>query len=397
MSIDPESPGPPSSASRRWFGARLRLGSRLADLLALALALGSVLAVAEMAVRPFYVPPPRRPAPQVRAAFSPNLGWALVPDPAAYSLNERAPISRHGLRGPEFTDDPEADSTAVRWLLLGGGSTFGVGVAYEDTFGSLAAAAVSADGADSVRVINAGCEGYDLNQCLRFLRTEGRFHHPDAIIVTFEPADLPGTGERDTLYTPARFAAVATRLNRAPDGRPGLAGALLRDSRLAGFLATRIGAFLQLGRRAESAAGVGPGRRGGIRLIDILNGRDVPVIESAWSTVAAEFGALRETARSLGAAVYVIVLPLAPQLSRNYPRARYQDRLAEICRRNDFVLIDPLPEMKEARRSLDRLYLPRLPFLNAAGHRIVARKLETPLADPELLRRNWRLPSQGGE
>jgi hypothetical protein len=172
MSIDPESPGPPSSASRRWFGARLRLGSRLADLLALALALGSVLAVAEMAVRPFYVPPPRRPAPQVRAGFSPSLGWALVPDPAAYSLNERAPINRHGLRGPEFTDDPEADSTAVRWLLLGGGSTFGVGVAYEDTFGSLAAAAVSADGADSVRVINAGCEGYDLNQCLRFLRAE---------------------------------------------------------------------------------------------------------------------------------------------------------------------------------------------------------------------------------
>lgn len=394
--MDAESPGPPARTAGTTPGVGARLRSRLADLLALLVALGSLLALGEMAVRPFYVPPPPRPAPQVRAQYSPRFGWTLVPDPAAWSLAERAPVNARGLRGPDRAYDRGPDSTVTRWLFLGGGSTFGVGVAGPATFAAVAARAVAATLPESVEVINAGCEGYDPGQCVRWLALEGRFYRPDAIVLTFEPEDLPPAGHRDTLFTAERFAAVARRVNRAPDAPAGFLDGLLRRSRLASFLATRFTAFQRLGRRAESAGGAAPGTDT-VRLIDLLQGREPAVLERAWETVGEEFAALGRAARPLGAAVYVVALPLPPQLSRDYPHARYQERVAEICRRNEFVLIDPLPEMRAARQRLERLYLPRLPFLSAAGHRVVAQRLVGPLSNPELLRTNWQLPSQAGE
>lgn len=386
MSHDPGTSAPRERTRSGW-----RVGSRLADLLVLAVGVVSLVALAEMAIRPFYAPPLHRPAPQVQCDYSPRFGWSHHPLPAGFTLDAPVRINARGLRGSEAAYG--SDSTASRWLLLGGGTTFGVGVPEEATFGALAAELVAADTEESITVINAGVEGYDLYQCLRFLREEGRFYHPDVIVVAFEPEDLPSTGVRDTLFSPERFAAVARRVNRPAEPRLGFVRRLLRASRLVSFAATRLHGFRQLGRSAdggERARGVAAG----VRIIDILNGRETPALESAWRTVEGEFAELRAVARSLGAAVYVVVLPLSPQLSRRYPRARYQERLEAICRQHAFVMVDPLPPLREARRSLARLYLPRLPFLSAEGHRIVAAELRAPLGDPELRRSQWLLPSQ---
>lgn len=402
---DPECQGG-SAAGRRGAG---RLATRLADLVVLCLGMAAVLTVAEMAVRPFYAETPRLLRPQVHVRHSPRFGWEPTPDPKAMTFDRPAPINERGLRG-RLVPYPRTDSLAVRWLVLGGGTAFGVGVSDSEAFAARAAAAESRRLGRRVEVVNAGCEGYDLHQSLCWLDREGRYYAPRTILVVFDPEDLAAAEIRDTLFTSERFARVAARLNRQPDLDPSFYDTLRRKLRLLDFVDGRVRTVLRLGRRVPPAAVPGssgalaapssleaapPGAgRKTVRSIDLLLGRDTPAVEGAWRTVSGELFRLAGVGRSLRADVYLVALPLPPQLRRSYPRERYQSRLRGLCADNDIVMVDPMEPLRLARGRLTRLYLPRLPFLNAEGHRIVGEALARLMATPEVERRGWKMPSQ---
>lgn len=360
------------------------VASRLADTVVLLLGVASVLAVAEMAVRPFYPASPRRLDPQVTFRPSVRFGWEMIPDPGAHSFDVPAPINRRGFRGPDRTY-ARTDSLAPLWVVLGGGTAFGTAVADDDHFVERAARALAVNGGAPPTLVNLACEGYNLDQSLRVLEAEGVFHAPETILLVVEPEDLAAAGTVDSAGGGPSVAAALARLQRTPNvAREGV-GRLVSDSRLGQLLADRWRSLRGIERRLpreESAAGV--------RALDVLLGRSTPSLDAAWTRVTADFDRLARAARPLRSTVYVIVLPLPAQLRRAYARAQWQSRLEDLCEMHGFVLVDPLPALREERRQAVRHYLPRLPFFGPEGHRVVGAQLVAEMETPLAHRGAWR-------
>jgi hypothetical protein len=373
-------------------GVRRSLASRLADVVVLLLGIASVATVAELAVRPFYPAAPDVVAGQVRHRPSPRFGWEIVPDPGAASFTAAAPIDVRGHRDPSLgaaSDAAGMPSGGPRWLVAGGGNAFGVAVDAGDAFPYLAAAGGSGPPA---ALVNTAVEGYDLEQKTRRIEAEAMIAAPSVILVEIDAADLPAGGTRDSTDLAGRWAVLEQRLNRAPPPDRDWYARLLARSRLVSLLDGRARAFLRLGRRVPASPPAAQGRQ--VRAIDLLLGRETPVIETAWQTVGAELDRIGRAADAVRARVCVVAMPLSAQLRRPYPRATFQSRLERLCRERGFLFVDPLPALRDARRAGARLYLPRLPYLNESGHRAVAHAIREELDAPLAREEGWRLPSR---
>jgi len=377
--------------SNRRPTTRRSLASRLADLGVLLLGVASVLAVLEMAVRPFYPASPDLLAHQVRHRASPAYGWEMVPDLGANSLAVPAPIDEHGGR---LMSPPPGGSGSDRpsWLAAGGGNTFGVGITADSIFAARASRGVEEGG---VILVNTATEGYDLDQKLRRIEAEAVRVSPDLILIEVEASDLTTRAPRDSDLAGSSVESALLRINRQPPRQEDTWAWILNRSRLASLVDGRVRAFLRLGRRLPKPEPAVTSYQ--VRPIDILLGRETPAIESAWNKVEGKMDRLAMAAGRVGATVCVVALPLPAQLRRPYPRANFQSRLSRICGERGFLLVDPLPAFRGARRSGIRPYLPRLPYLSEAGHRVVAEQirmeLETPLAHDD----DGRLPGRGDE
>ncbi|MDZ4803686.1 MAG: hypothetical protein SGI90_02330 [Candidatus Eisenbacteria bacterium] len=373
---------------------RRSLVSRLADLGVLILGIASVLAVLEMAVRPFYPASPGLVAPQVRHRASAAHGWEMVPDLSANSFAASAPIDLRGYRlmnPPPGVGDPDGGLTPdrPRWLAAGGGNMFGVGVVAESIFAVRASRHALGTGAV---LLNSATDGFDIGQKVRRIEADAVLASPDLILLEIELSDLPAGGLRDTTLSLENQERAALRLNRRPPREGDTWARILGRSRLASLIDGRARAFVRLGQRLPTAEPVAGNFQ--VRAIDILLGRETPAIEASWQAMGAQMDRVADTADRVRARVCVVALPLPAQLRRPYPRASFQSRMERICFERGFVFVDPLPALREERRAGIRLYLPRLPYLSEAGHRVVAeqirRELETPLAHEE----NGRLPSR---
>ncbi len=340
-----------------------RVVSRFLDGIVLLLLVTAGFLALEFSVRPFYVPSPVLLAPQVRFEFSADFGWVMMLDPAAHTLDRPAPIGPDGFREMPAATDPEA-AGGGRWLLLGGGNAFGVGVDASDTFLALAAHGRTPPAVP----VNAGCEGYNLSQSVRIFEKKTARLSPDLLLVTFEPEDLQPGSARDSLHSAERFARLSPWINRTPNPENPWE-TLKQNSRFVHFMDARIRGFLRVGSPPAAAPD------SGVRTIDLLVGRDTPAVTSAWNVVSMEFDELARAAERAGSRVCVIILPFPDQVRRAYPRAHYQSRIHEICARKGFLCVDPLEELMRARENRERVYLPRRPFLAPAGHRAVARAI----------------------
>jgi hypothetical protein len=372
-------------------GSRRSLASRLADAVVLLFAVASVFTVAEVAVRPFYPAAPDIRAGQVRHRASPSFGWEMIPDPAAMSFTAAAPIDGGGHRSaaPGGATSPAPGGLAPRWLVAGGGNAFGVAVEEADAFPSLAAS--SGTGLPAI-LVNTAVEGYDLAQKTRRIEAEAPLVSPAVILVEIDAADLPAGGTRDSTDLAGRFAVLEPRINRAPPPERDWYGRLLAKSRLVSLLDGRARAFLRLGRRVPASTPAPDGRQ--VRAIDLLLGRETPVIDVAWQTVGAELDRIARAADRVRARVCVVAMPMSAQLRRPYPRATFQPRLERLCRERGFVFVDPLPALREERRAGTKCHLPRLPYLSPAGHRAVAEVIRGELGMTLAHEETWRLPSR---
>ncbi|MCX8045189.1 MAG: SGNH/GDSL hydrolase family protein [Desulfobacterota bacterium] len=128
--------------------------------------------------------------------YDPELLWSMCPGSrrvdkrgTVYTINE------HGLRSPSLVPKK---TTEFRILSLGESSTFGIGVADNETYSALLEQALNQRSPrHRYRVINAGASAYSSTQSVRYLERRGLVLQPDAVLFYHEINDYLPTTIRD--------------------------------------------------------------------------------------------------------------------------------------------------------------------------------------------------------
>ena len=104
-------------------------------------------------------------------------------------------INEYGLRSPSFS---RKKTNEYRILSLGESSTFGIGVADNETYSALLERALNQKYPHNhYRIINAGISAYSSTQSVRYLELRGLSFDPDAVLLYHEINDYLPTTIRD--------------------------------------------------------------------------------------------------------------------------------------------------------------------------------------------------------
>ncbi len=176
----PESPTP----SRR-------LRAALLNLLTAALALGFVLALAELAFGLVESRAARTARPHAEMAvftrYDAILGWDGVPDVRAPLLQRLVTQNARGERGPER---PLPKPRGVRRVVvLGDSQAWGLGVGDDETIAAQLERRLSAEG-ERWEAVNLGVSGYGTDQAYLKYLLHGARHEPDVVVLVVFKNDL---------------------------------------------------------------------------------------------------------------------------------------------------------------------------------------------------------------
>lgn len=121
-----------------------------------------------------------------------SLGWSHIPNSTMEHSGHAITINSLGLRSPELTEKQPGE---FRILSLGESTTFGTGVAADETYSALIQEFLRKKrGSENVTVINAGVGAYSSFQSLKYLEVRGLRLKPDLILFYHEVNDyLPPT------------------------------------------------------------------------------------------------------------------------------------------------------------------------------------------------------------
>ncbi len=166
----------------------------------------------------------KRPAP------NPNLSFTNRPNGHAFLMGHDVQISSQGLRDREFSLAKPPGT--YRIMMLGDSTTFGWGVAANDTASKVLERELNAarvPGYKRFEVLNTGVGNYDTVQEMTYYKTAGRDFHPDLVVLVFfinDPEPVPVQRriplmDRSYLvaYVQNRFDGVLRRIGARPDWR----------------------------------------------------------------------------------------------------------------------------------------------------------------------------------
>ena len=189
-----------------------------------------------------------------RSVPNPNLRFTNLPGGHGFLMGQDVQISSQGLRDREFT--LEKPPGVYRILMLGDSTTFGWGVAQNETAAKVLERELNAahiPGYDRFEVLNSGVGNYDTVQEVTYYETRGREFHPDLVILVYfinDPEPVPVQKriwlvDRSYLvaYVTNRWDGVLRRLGARPDWKTYYSS--LYDDRLPGFQACKA-ALLEL-------------------------------------------------------------------------------------------------------------------------------------------------------
>jgi lysophospholipase L1-like esterase len=304
----------------------------------------------------------------------------------------------HGLRDREFPVQRPPDE--VRLVCLGNSTTFGTGVADEDTYAKQLEALLNArPGARRTLVINGGGQGSSVEQMLSFLQEQGLAFDPAVVVIGFSPSALgmtargraaapdPGAPGRDPPVT-----ARLKRLSRAVREAMLAVHVQLSQSYLYAFCDAQIRRRLYrlgvLRDRMDKTAGA-------IYAYAFdVPGVDLTEIESVYTTFAQQVGQIKALLDQRGIPCVVLGMPSRFELSdesvdneRGFDlrRIRIQplDRVGQLCAQLGVPYVDLRPAMRAARAAMqaghqdwDDLYTPLdYTHLDRAGLHIAAEEL----------------------
>lgn len=361
-----------------WFGkSLLALSSAVATFVAIDIVLLAIMGPVHV-VENFYVSDPR-----YGYRMQPHLVFEFANPYHGYRATVRT--NALGLRGGEVRI-PKL-SGVYRILLLGDSMTAGLEVDQEDTFAAVCERRL--DGQRRTEVINAGVRGYNLDNVLGFLQTDGLALEPDLVVYVFTDNDL---------VTKPEFSPVQGDISRG-FSLGGLRGRLIASSHLGyrlELLRQRVFLRRQRDRREDSAT-----RR-------MLPGGLISFFTHAPDDPAMPFrltaGRIEALASLCRAREIPFLLAEAPQRAEIDPQAqawlatqlagrtapldfdgerRYLDHVAK---RIGVPRVDPIPAFR-AGFPRDRDYwFHRDGHLNVPGHRLMGEVLAEAIGASEFFR-----------
>ncbi len=179
---------------------------------------------------------------------NPNLSFTNRPYGHAFLMGQDVQISSQGLRDREFS--LQKPPGTYRIMMLGDSTTFGWGVAANDTASKVLERELTAahlPGYDRFEVLNTGVGNYDTVQEMTYYKTAGRNFHPDLVVLVYfinDPEPVPVQRQipfmdRSYLvaYVQNRWDGVLRRIGTRPDWRAYYAS--LYDDNKPGFQACK--------------------------------------------------------------------------------------------------------------------------------------------------------------
>lgn len=352
-------------------GGRHPLRRILRAVLLDAVALAVALAAGEMAVRTFY--------PQAgRHVFSETLtgGHPIW-------------LNSFGLRDVEF---PRARPAGQRRVLcLGDSTTFGAGLAAEETYPKQMERLLNPEGGSNRWfVINAGGQGSSITGLTEFLKEKGLAFGPEAVVLGFSPTMVSVAGQSQS--SPAPKATPGRRLERA---------ALSLHARLVG--STLYALFDANLRRRLYRMGIIRDRMDhpqGALLAYAFNvpGIQRQEVEQAYRTLEGELSDLKRLLDERGIPLIVLGIPSRFRISESPPdnergydlsliRIEPGERVAGLCGRMKIPFVDLRHILRNLRKRMlqgklpwDDLYIPTdYAHLNATGMKETAKELQMQL------------------
>lgn len=293
------------SATRRWRKRWLLFALLLAPF------------AAEMALRAYGFGRAIRYRPDTR------LGWVMEPNQSAFNVRGRAPvrINALGWRGPEVQIPKPPGS--LRLLYFGDGTTLNNQTHEAEIWPVRIASTLSARLGRPVESVIAAVPGYQAEQALEIMRTQGRDLAPDRIIFGFCWNDWAPTTMRGTGVGPQAYGENAGE------------GGIWRRVALRDF-SVRLRTLLH--RRAQF-------RR-------MARGEGLPAATQdadVWSHVRTTLDSIVARAQSIGADCTLVLLP-APVTSYDPPAyAARADSLRSWAAARAVVFVDPSPQFVAAQ------------------------------------------------
>jgi len=340
------------------------------------------IATCELAARVvFPAPPDPTRQPQIRYRTDPEIRYIPLPNQRGWIDDGFVTTNSLGFRGtePALPKPPNR----FRIVAVGDSVTFGFGVNDPDTFCAQTEALLRQNmrGVD-LDVVNIAVPGFDTRQEVLLLRRSVAQLAPNLVLVGLYSNDIPdsledGTGGT-TVATPRSASSQTLQMNAAPTSFWDIQ---LRKSRAVYTIGRAMKRFARKGEWGMSRFTME---------LDILEGKNTPQLDEAWTRVARQFEELRGMAAEHGFSVGVVVLPPREQVVGLYPHARYQDRVRSMVESMGFFMIDPLPALAASPMKKDRLYVPYdRNHPSGAGHRVIAQAIVDDLS------RNHRVGTQG--
>jgi lysophospholipase L1-like esterase len=296
------------------------------------------------------------------AHTEPGAGYTLMKPGSHYEFQSiPVDVNSHGLRSPETSY--EKPPATFRILNLGDSIVMGWGVREEDTYGrQLESVLNESKGGDlRIEVINAGVPGWNLENALAYLQSEGLRYQPDLILLGL------------TLANDIKGGSALLADNQQPIIK------WLRSN-------TYFWPFFTVQMRWMEA------RAGGRERIDVIDpptepDKYFPTDPNAeqWSEFWDLVSAINRLAQEQDIPVVLIIFPLEFQVTDESYSTLPQELLTGRATEAGIPVVDPLPAFRQAclvsprgRCELEDRYLFADVWMHpsAEGHRLIAEELE---------------------
>ena len=314
------------------------------------------------------IPPPlvwRHPQPLHRA--DEKLGWTMVPNQHAFTIDKPVVINSLGFRSPELS--PRKDPRALRIMCLGDSQTFGFGVAQDETYPArLGALLARAMGDRPVEIVNAGVQVYSTEQEVDQLEQFAPQFEPDVVTLGFYINDI------EEVLVGNKTSRMDSATGKFAMGRgvrqliPARAVYFLRRSRLVTLVHWRWKLFSTRGE-------ANPETR-------VLLGTPPPKYERSWKIIEEALVRARSLTAARGSRFIVFAVPHPQEFAQAYPHEQYRSRFLDLARRLGIETIDPAPAIRAHGPDVQRFFIPWNGHISGEANALIADLLARAIAAP---------------
>ena len=271
------------------------------------------------------------------------------------------PINGDGFRSQVLSF--QRPPSSLRILCLGDSQTFGNGVAQDETYpAKLESQLSSRKDARPVEVINAGIQGYEIQQEVKLLERI-TLTRPDLVTIGFYLNDI------SEILTSKHREIIDGEFKDGGSVKQFVPYRLiyaLKRSRLVTLLYWRYRIF-------QSDAEGNP-------LKEILLGKTPAKFAKSWQLIEEALLQAKKLALAHHFRLIVFPVPTGEEFLMDYPNEDYRSRLLALADRLEIESFDPTPEMKSAGGGFDRYFITWDGHINSVTHALIAQLLADRIA-----------------